>query len=90
MSLDYHSPLASRYCSTYIRALFSEKKRAQVFRQLWVILAQIEKKLGLPIEQKAIDQMLLYVDDIDLDEINVFPDKGWWVWEWIIFIIIWE
>jgi adenylosuccinate lyase len=70
MVLDYHSPLASRYCSTYIRALFSEKKRAQVFRKLWVMLAQIEKQLGLPIEQKAIDQMLLYVEDIDLEEIN--------------------
>jgi adenylosuccinate lyase len=51
-------------------ALFSEKERAATFRHLWIILAQIEQKLGLEISQTQIDEMIEHVYDIDLERIH--------------------
>jgi len=57
MTLMYQSPLAARYSSSVLLALFSEQERAVVFRKLWLLLAEIEKDLGLPISEEAINQM---------------------------------
>jgi adenylosuccinate lyase len=50
--------------------VFSEYHRAKVWRELWVILAEEEKKLGLPIENNQIQQMKKAVEKIDFERIR--------------------
>ena len=41
----YESPLSSRYASKYMLGLFSQQKRIETWRRLWVALARAEHKL---------------------------------------------
>ena len=63
----YESPLSSRYTSDYMLHLFSQEKRIQTWRKLWVALARAEHKLGLPITAEQVAQLEAHVDDIDFD-----------------------
>ena len=63
----YESPLASRYASDYMLHLFSQEKRIQTWRKLWVALARAEHKLGLPITAEQVAELEAHVDDIDFD-----------------------
>jgi adenylosuccinate lyase len=58
----YQTPLASRYASPEMAALFSNATRFRTWRQLWLWLAKAEKELGLPISQEAIEQMEQHLD----------------------------
>lgn len=75
MTLEYRSPLVSRYSSEFMVKLFSEKQRASLFRLLWLELAQIEKQLGLPISEKAIKQMEEHLYTIDLQRIKELEEQ---------------
>ena len=75
MTLEYRSSLSTRYSSLFMKGLFSEKERASQFRVLWLILAEIEKKLGLPVSQEALDEMKLHLYDIDLDKVAEYEAK---------------
>ena len=58
MSYDsWVSPLAGRYASQQMLALFSPRTRASTWRQLWIWLAESQKELGLDITDEAIAQM---------------------------------
>ena len=46
MMNKYESPLSSRYASDYMLNLFSQEKRIQTWRRLWVALARAEHELG--------------------------------------------
>ena len=59
----YESPLSSRYASDYMLHLFSQEKRIQTWRKLWVALARAEHKLDLPITA----ELDAHIDDIDFD-----------------------
>lgn len=61
----YSSPLAERYASKAMLALWSPKTRHGLWRQLWLALAEAEKELGVPIPDEAIAQMRAHLDDID-------------------------
>ena len=63
----YESPLSSRYASDYMLHLFSQEKRIQTWRKLWVALARAEHKLGLPITAEQVAQLEAHVNDIDFD-----------------------
>ncbi|MBR1747785.1 MAG: adenylosuccinate lyase [Clostridia bacterium] len=64
---EYSNPLTTRYASKEMSALFSEQKRIVLFRRLWVALAEGEKKLGLPITDAQIEEMIAHLDDINFD-----------------------
>jgi len=53
----YQTPLSSRYASKEMAHLFSASNRFYTWRKLWLNLAIAEKQLGLPISDKAIEQM---------------------------------
>ncbi|CAH7685223.1 L-Aspartase-like protein [Phakopsora pachyrhizi] len=53
----YQTPLASRYASPEMAKLFSSQTRFSTWRQLWLSLAQAQKELGLPIPERAIEEM---------------------------------
>ncbi|MBQ0111117.1 MAG: adenylosuccinate lyase, partial [Oscillospiraceae bacterium] len=46
---------------------FSEQSKFSTFRKLWVLLAQSEKELGLPITDKQINELKSHIDDIDFE-----------------------
>jgi adenylosuccinate lyase len=63
----YSSPLADRYASRAMIALWSPQKRHGLWRRLWVALAESERELGIDIPLDAIEQMRANVDNIDFD-----------------------
>ena len=62
---QYESPLSSRYASDYMLHLFSQQKRIEVWRKLWISLAKAEHSLGLPITEKQIEELEAHISDID-------------------------
>jgi adenylosuccinate lyase len=66
MSHDrYENPLISRYASAEMSALWSEQRKFSTWRRLWIILAEAEQELGLPIADEQLAEMRAHVDDID-------------------------
>lgn len=64
----YDNPLITRYASREMSELFSPRRRIQTWRRLWIILAEAEAELGLPISREQIDEMKAHVDDIDWEK----------------------
>lgn len=67
MYKKYESPLSARYASDDMLHLFSQEKRIQTWRKLWVALARAEHKLGLPITAEQVAELEAHIDDIDFD-----------------------
>lgn len=66
MSHDrYENPLISRYASAEMSSLWSEQRKFSTWRRLWVILAEAEQQLGLPITGEQIAELRGQVDNID-------------------------
>ena len=65
MTDQYESPLSSRYASDYMLQLFSQQKRIETWRKLWISLAKAEHSLGLPITEKQIEELEAHITDID-------------------------
>lgn len=63
----YESPLASRYASEEMLALFSQRRRILTWRRLWVELARAEMALGLPITPAQVAELEANIDNIDFD-----------------------
>ncbi len=64
---SYDSPLATRYASREMAALFSDDRKFQTWRKLWIELARAEQRLGLPITDAQLAEMEAHVVDIDYD-----------------------
>jgi adenylosuccinate lyase len=64
---QYESPLSSRYASEYMLSLFSQRKRIQTWRMLWVELARAEHELGLPISSEQVAELEAHIEDIDFE-----------------------
>lgn len=68
MSLDrYESPLSSRYASAFMLELFSNRRRIETWRRLWVELARAESRLGLPVTPEQVAELEEHLHDIDFD-----------------------
>ena len=68
MSKDYYSnPLVGRYAGEQMSKLFSMQKRLETWRALWIALADEERKLGLPITKKQVEELEKYATDINFD-----------------------
>jgi adenylosuccinate lyase len=63
----YDNPLIGRYASSEMSRLFSPQHKHSTWRRLWVILAEAEAELGLPISQAQIAELKKSVDSIDFD-----------------------
>ena len=58
MSHDlYDNPLISRYASREMCRLWGDQRKFSTWRRLWVILAEAEKELGLPISDAQIAEL---------------------------------
>ena len=67
MNDTYQSPLAQRYASKEMQALFSNDKKFRTWRRLWIALAQSEQELGLDISDEQIAELIAHQDDINYD-----------------------
>jgi adenylosuccinate lyase len=63
----YDSPLASRYASKEMAALFSDDRKFRTWRRLWIELARAEKRLGLAITDEQIAEMEGKESEIDYE-----------------------
>ncbi|XP_053325730.1 adenylosuccinate lyase [Spea bombifrons] len=63
--LRYRSPLVSRYASKEMAFNFSDSKKFQTWRRLWLFLAQAQRNLGLPITEEQIQEMEANLENID-------------------------
>ncbi len=69
MDSDYVDPIAARYASAPMRELFAPRRRARVWRDLWLALAEVEHELGLPITAAQIEELERGRDRIDLERV---------------------
>ncbi len=63
----YENPLITRYASRKMAENFSDKKKFITWRKLWIILAETEKELGLPITEDQINELKAHETDLNLD-----------------------
>ena len=66
----YSSPLAERYASAEMLALWSPQTRHGLWRRIWLALAEAERDLGADIPQAAIEEMRAHLDDIDFAKVR--------------------
>ena len=50
-----------------MQALWSDRRRIRVWRELWLALLEAQRELGLPIPEDAVRQLQAHLDDADLD-----------------------
>jgi adenylosuccinate lyase len=62
---SYSSPLAERYASGEMLALWSPQRRHTTWRRIWLALARAEYELGADIPAAALTEMERHLDDID-------------------------
>ena len=65
----YAHPLIDRYASAEMADLFSPTKKALLWRDLWITLAEVERDLGVDIPGSAISEMKEARDALDLSRI---------------------
>jgi adenylosuccinate lyase len=76
MSYDqYQNPLVSRYASAAMIEIWSERRKFQTWRRLWVALAEAEQELGLEITDAQIKEMRDHVDDLDFAVAEAYERK---------------
>lgn len=61
--------LHERYASSQMAALFSARHRFALWRRLWIVLAQCEQELGLPISDAQIADLERAEDKLDLERV---------------------
>lgn len=64
--MRYPHPLIDRYASAEMAHIFSPRRQAEIWRDLWIALAEIERDLGVEIPGDAVEAMRACRDDIDL------------------------
>jgi len=76
MSKDrYQSPLSSRYASEEMQYLFSARHKFTTWRRLWVILAESEMELGLPVTKEQVEELAAHVEDIDFEKAAAYERR---------------
>lgn len=63
------NPLHERYASAEMARLFSPRHRFRTWRRLWLILAESQSELGLPISTAQLDSLRAVADNIDLGRV---------------------
>lgn len=69
------SPLASRYASPEMLALFSPHYKYTTWRKLWISLAKAQRDLGLPISVEQILEMEQKIEEFSWDRIASYEKK---------------
>ena len=71
----YENPLITRYASPEMATLWGDQRKFSTWRRLWVMLAEAEAELELPISQKQISELKAHLDDINFDAAQTYERK---------------
>ena len=71
----YENPLITRYASKEMARLLSTEHRIKLWRELWIVLAETQKELGLPISDTQIDQLKAFRSTLNLEVANAYERK---------------
>jgi adenylosuccinate lyase len=63
------NPLHERYASREMAAVFSARHRFETWRRLWIVLAECQAELGLPITAAQLAALRRAAPEIDLDRV---------------------
>jgi len=66
---DYESPLATRYATRAMLENFSDRRRALLWRDLWIALARAEHELGLPVRAEQVAALEQARETIDFTRV---------------------
>ena len=61
----WENPLATRYASAEMTRLWSDNHRYKLWRQTWLVLAEAEAELGLPITPVQLAELRSHLEPID-------------------------
>ena len=59
-----------------MRAIWSDQRKHSTWRRLWVVLAECQRELGLPITEQQIAELRASVDNIDFDRALSTRERG--------------
>ncbi|MCS7299410.1 MAG: adenylosuccinate lyase [Spirochaetia bacterium] len=65
--MAFKHPLVDRYGSKEMVELFSEETKFSTWRKFWIVLAETQKELGLPITEEQIEEMKRFEKQLNLD-----------------------
>ncbi|QDU70668.1 adenylosuccinate lyase [Mucisphaera calidilacus] len=71
----YVSPLASRNASPEMQAIWSPRRKFMTWRQLWIVLAEAEHELGLPVSGEQVAALRGAAEDLDLEAAAAYEKK---------------
>ncbi len=63
------NPLHERYASRRMAGLFSARHRFETWRRIWIVLAECQAELGLPVSGEQIEALRRAAPEIDLDRV---------------------
>ena len=72
---NYESPLVTRNASAAMCRLFGSRKRIRTWRELWVALADGQRRQGLAITKRQVDALRQAIDDIDFRAAAAYERK---------------
>jgi hypothetical protein len=64
----WNNPLATRYASAEMTAVWSDRNRYRLWRQVWLALAEAEAELGLPITEAQLKAMRDAIEPVDFEQ----------------------
>jgi|LakMenEpi03Aug12_release.lakeMendotaPanAssembly.Ray.scaffolds.fasta_scaffold35188_3 adenylosuccinate lyase len=71
----YENPLITRYASREMASLFSTEHRIGLWRELWIILAETQRELGLGISTEQIEQLKAFRSNLNLEVADQYERK---------------
>ena len=71
----YDDPLCTRYADEEMKRIFSDDRKFSTWRKLWLLLAESEKELGLPIREEQLSEMRGHLTDIDYEKAEAYEHK---------------
>jgi len=71
----WSNPLAARYASAEMAAIWSDGHRYGWWRRMWLALAEAEAELGLPITAAQLEQMRSHLDTIDFEKAAAYEKQ---------------
>ena len=75
MHAFYEDPLCTRYADEEMKRIFSDDRKFSTWRKLWLILAESEMELGLPIREEQLEEMRAHLTDIDYEKADAYERK---------------
>ncbi|MBM65773.1 MAG: adenylosuccinate lyase [Myxococcales bacterium] len=75
MLVSFEHPLASRYASQEMQAIFSPQFKFTTWRRLWIALAKGEQALGLEISDEQIAEMEGQIEQFDFPAIATYEKQ---------------